>query len=623
MKKSGVLVGLVILACVGKSAPAFEPISKACLRSPWFGDKKEYTLPRDDKPNLVFPVSPNKGLIRLDLIRALRFIPLRFGDRLPVVLVLVNVKDEDPIDIVERANEINSLLKAGLRQEAKLIILKDESGAWYKELGTPALPHGLFVDSDGEIRAREIFQGVPSLELDRIAALIEHKPPPNVSAHSIYEPDPALRKHALFKAVSGVPLLKPPRSEQNERQSSDRPRPSQLLDYLAIVKAMASADAESAKDVLRSYCEKTTSLVIARRFSSASVEIFGSKACPWAQPIIDSAADAGAGPTFHNLEGMSGFTNGSNELGAHVVVESALVSLWNNAAIARSKHSFLLEPGAKGTLFDDAFQRDNAGWGDYLVRSEITVTMNRGKYPRATYLPAITRTTQEAVTFAPHAEHYDPSLDPVSQPWTTDAEQAFTSALNALQRQAFLAVEKLPPPTRKKKPADFFDFASSALGGLGGWYAERTGPSSLVGRPLPMMAVQRWVHPLEGVDEKSPTRMPNGNILLLDFMFTGCMPCREALPGLSALYDKYHSRGLIVVSVCPSWGQSGIHGLLDRLKATHPVAVLEKDAEKALHIEGYPTYVLVDRKGSIRWVGVGGEPAEPEIHRLLDQAGGP
>jgi Redoxin len=382
---------------------------------------------------------------------------------------------------------------------------------------------------------------------------------------------------------------------------------------------MASADAESAKDVLQSYCEKTTALVTARRFSSACIEVFGSEVCPWAQTIIDSGADAGAGPSFHNLEGMTGFSNGSDELGAHVVVESSLVSQWDGAVVARRKHSFLLEPGTKGTLFDDSFQQDNAGWGDYLVRSEVKVTMNRGKYPRATYLPAISRTTQEAVVFAPHAELHDSSLDPASQPWTTDGERAFTSALLVLQRQAFLAVEKQPAAARKKKPTDLFDRTSAALRELGGWYAKRTGPSSLVGRPLPTIGLQRWVRPMEGIEEQSPKQMPTGNVLQLDFMFTGCVPCREALPGLSGLYDKYHERGLVVVSLCPSWGQSGVHGLIERLRVSHPVAVLEKDVERAFQIEGYPTYVLVDRKGTIRWVGVGGEPEEKRILPLLEQ----
>ena len=40
-----------------------------------------------------------------------------------------------------------------------------------------------------------------------------------------------------------------------------------------------------------------------------------------------------------------------------------------------------------------------------------------------------------------------------------------------------------------------------------------------------------------------------GKVVLIDFWATGCVPCVEALPEITAVYDKYHDQGFEVVGI--------------------------------------------------------------------------
>jgi len=126
----------------------------------------------------------------------------------------------------------------------------------------------------------------------------------------------------------------------------------------------------------------------------------------------------------------------------------------------------------------------------------------------------------------------------------------------------------------------------------------------LVGAPAPA-----WtnVRPLSGAP--SSLASLKGKVVLLDFWAEWCGPCRLLSPKLSALKDRFGAQGLSVVGVTTNYAKrAAVFSEKHQMKFP---CVVDKDADtsRAYGITGLPTMVLVDKKGVVREVFVGYDPA--------------
>jgi thiol-disulfide isomerase/thioredoxin len=114
-----------------------------------------------------------------------------------------------------------------------------------------------------------------------------------------------------------------------------------------------------------------------------------------------------------------------------------------------------------------------------------------------------------------------------------------------------------------------------------------------------------------GVPREFATGRP-GELVLLDFMTTSCVPCRQTLPVLRDLQARYGLRGLDVVGVaCDEADLAQRRALaaayqrterLNYLLYTEPTAQPGKLRER-FGVQGYPTLVLLDGSGAVLWKG--------------------
>lgn len=115
-------------------------------------------------------------------------------------------------------------------------------------------------------------------------------------------------------------------------------------------------------------------------------------------------------------------------------------------------------------------------------------------------------------------------------------------------------------------------------------------------------------------------------IVLLNFWASWCKPCKEELPALERLYQKYQNRGFEVVGINIDKKEKKVARFLSRHPVTFSV-LLDPDAAviASYHARAMPTSFLIDRKGTIRWVKFGFSKSqislfETEIANLLKEA---
>jgi peroxiredoxin len=91
-----------------------------------------------------------------------------------------------------------------------------------------------------------------------------------------------------------------------------------------------------------------------------------------------------------------------------------------------------------------------------------------------------------------------------------------------------------------------------------------------------------------------------GKIVLIDFFYESCYPCMLALPKLMSLYEKYKSKGLVVIGIDPyDKKEDELKSFLANRGVTYDVLLGGKDIARDYHLSGYPTVYILDKNGKI------------------------
>lgn len=102
-----------------------------------------------------------------------------------------------------------------------------------------------------------------------------------------------------------------------------------------------------------------------------------------------------------------------------------------------------------------------------------------------------------------------------------------------------------------------------------------------------------------------------GQVVLVNFWVYSCINCHNSLPTLSGWYGKFHDQGLEIIGVHTPEFESDkpVESVRASLKADGVSwPVVQDNALRnwnAWSVQSWPTFVLIDRKGTVRTVHVG------------------
>ena len=113
-----------------------------------------------------------------------------------------------------------------------------------------------------------------------------------------------------------------------------------------------------------------------------------------------------------------------------------------------------------------------------------------------------------------------------------------------------------------------------------------------------------------------------GRVVVVEFWTFGCYNCRNTLPSLKEWGARYRDRGLTIVGVHTPETESeysidNVRKQVPALGIKYPV-VTDNDYQtwKAYGVEVWPTIVVLDKQGRIRWLHVG-EGRYEETERVI------
>jgi peroxiredoxin len=109
-----------------------------------------------------------------------------------------------------------------------------------------------------------------------------------------------------------------------------------------------------------------------------------------------------------------------------------------------------------------------------------------------------------------------------------------------------------------------------------------------------------------------------GDVVMINFWATWCGPCRQEMPLLNELFNRYERVGFNLLGVNIDDDSRRAMQMVEDLGVTFPVLFDEtKEVSKLYQVEAMPVTVIVDREGVVRYVHHGYKPGYEE-HYLTE-----
>ena len=94
-----------------------------------------------------------------------------------------------------------------------------------------------------------------------------------------------------------------------------------------------------------------------------------------------------------------------------------------------------------------------------------------------------------------------------------------------------------------------------------------------------------------------------GRVVMINFWATWCGPCRQEMPHLNRLYEKYAASGFVLMSINVDDDTRNAAEVAAKLGVKFPVLWdTDKKVSRLYDLATMPSTVLIDRDGKVRYV---------------------
>ncbi len=147
------------------------------------------------------------------------------------------------------------------------------------------------------------------------------------------------------------------------------------------------------------------------------------------------------------------------------------------------------------------------------------------------------------------------------------------------------------------------------------------GPTAaLIGQPAPPLDLPLASGPGAAEGDRIALAGMAGHVVLLDFWASWCGPCRQSIPALNVVHERYGRRiEMYGVNIEAGVPRSTVGASYRSIGAQFDTLQDERlEAQEAYRVMSIPTLVLIDRAGTVRWVETG-VPDPDEVADHVDE----
>jgi len=112
-----------------------------------------------------------------------------------------------------------------------------------------------------------------------------------------------------------------------------------------------------------------------------------------------------------------------------------------------------------------------------------------------------------------------------------------------------------------------------------------------------------------------------GKVLMINFWATWCPPCRQEMPSMEVLFQRFKNRGFVILAINQWETPDRVFVYTGEFSETLTFPILfdpKGEVSDKYKVKGLPTTVLLNKKGQVVYRAIGGRDFNhPEVDKII------